>query len=239
MTNHTTKRWARTAPTEAAHPATTEYLPFPSHVSTQEDAELIERGGDPLEDRKGDFKPDDHHVQHHAGRYALTLNVGLGDNPFRAYGGAARVKFYAEAITNALAHVGLKPQPDTALLLQSFKPEGATLYVGDLWSSRVTEPTDVLHFDVTGPGFSSAIAGAELHRLLSEAVTYLANATGQKAIAARWVDEGARDTATATRGEGLFGTDTKAWGDSFDAAHFEPYWSQRDSFARLFAPIVR
>lgn len=173
-------------------------------------------------------KASDTHAQHHVGRLAVTLNVGLVGNVYSGLPQALRAKAYAEDITVILANKGhYKPVDDTVLLLQSFWPATDASWSGlngeaVAWSERVTENTDVITFDIIRDPARGTWGSAE--EVVSALTHRLAASLHQQAIAARWVDEGARDISNRIQGEGVYGPQALAWG-AFTPAHWQPFLS--------------
>lgn len=191
---------------------------------------------------KRDFLP-----QHHQ-RIAVTLNIGLVGNPYSGLTQSARAKAYAGDI-KGLLNVGFTLLPllwrvsqDTNVLLQTYvTPAYAELppchkdpRVRDqlvMWSEKVTEPTDVIHFDIEPAPDTICDARNAVHVLAYR----LALALSQEAIAASYRDEGARDISTREQGELIAGPKAQDWNDGvFNPAYFQRFNASVDNIAARF-----
>lgn len=189
---------------------------------------------------KRDFLP-----QHHQ-RVAVVLNIGLADNPYSGLSQALRAKCYAGDIVDLLAaHGDLLPlnwrvSQNTNVLLQTYVPAddqyNARVSRDQLvmWSEKVTEPTDVIAFDIE-PCFGSKTTTEQAVRSLTARLAIHLN---QGAIAATYADEGARDISN--RDEGalivgiLAGERAHDWGGNWDKAHFQRFNASVDNIAAKF-----
>lgn len=195
---------------------------------------------DTIEAPKGDFLP-----QHHQ-RIAVTLNIGLVGNPYSGLTQPQRAKAYAGDIVDLLTACGdLAPlhwhaSQNTNVLLQTYIPAddkyNARVSRDHLvmWSEKVTEPTDVVHFDIE-PTIRGLVTSEQAVRSLT---ARLAVHLCQGAIAATFADEGARDISI--RDEGalivgiLAGERAKEWGGEWNKAHFQRFNASVDNIPARF-----
>lgn len=187
------------------------------------------------------------HAQHHQ-RFAVTLDIGLVGNPYSGLTQTQRAKAYAGDIiamltgSDDLTPLDYRASPETNVLLQTYvtahkTPESLKVLKETarhplvMWSEHVTEPTDVIHFDIEPlPGSDHDTARA------IRALTYrLALLLSQEAIAATYRDEGARDISTREQGELIAGPKAIDWNNGvFNPAYFQRFNASVDNIAARF-----
>lgn len=152
-------------------------------------------------------------------RYAVVLNVGLLGSPVEKVDITTRARIYAELLQIAMVGQGLYVWPQTNILVAQYASE----------NSNVTEPTDVLKFDV-GPQWGDTGAA------LKVVVNRVAEALSQDSIAGTYADITEGGTQ---KGAFLVGPKPETSGGLFDITAFEDGNSgvEFDAAAFKFLPV--
>lgn len=154
-------------------------------------------------------------------RYAITLNIGQDNNGICAprVDAAFRAKRYSHLVSVAFRNTPFAVKPDTNLLLAEGIP-GV--------NCNVTEPTDILSFDLVRKG---GLPG-DIETALRLALSRLCHDTTQGAIAATFEDV---NPAGTHKGGILEGPQADKWGGDFNPDHFLPYRASVNNPAAAFA----
>ena len=146
-------------------------------------------------------------------RFAITLNIGLGNNPLGNHSLDERIKAYAEAIATAFTRAHAPVRDHSNVLVSVAQSD--------------TELTDCLAFDVQ-PWHG------DIQSKVESAVKELCGKFNQGAIAVTWSDQSGTPGHTFA---GVYGPKADTWG-AFDPDKFIPYGKGAlDNGAALFPDV--